>query len=161
MPAEQLAVHHARLQMLGRDRHRAFDHCVRQREAPEKRPGRRLTGFLVPAGADPPVLESRGRRLADVVQQRTECDRQALVSGERRGVAPQDRGSFVDHHQGVDPYIPLRMPLRILRHADQRVEFGMVPLEQAERAQQLEPPAGAARDREKLHPFLGHALGRQ
>ena len=39
------------------------------------------------------------------------------------------RARLVDHEQGVDPDVPLGMPLRLLRTADQRVELREQPLD--------------------------------
>ena len=92
-------------------------------------------GLLVVARADPPVDERRRGRLAEVVTDGAEHDRDLLRSLEI--VDPRPR--LIDDQQRVHPHIALGMPLWFLLAADQRFQLGEQLVDDTERERQLEP----------------------
>ena len=92
----------------------------------------------------------RRRRLAEVVRQRGKADRQwkALTRG------------LVDHHQGMDAGIDLRMVVGPLRHAEQRIDLGQQPDQRAALAQHLEH-ARRPVFHQAFRQFLPDPLGNQ
>ena len=92
-------------------------------------------------------IDARGRRLADIVKEDAEDEREGdLVRQER------------EHEAGVLEDVALGMELRRLLAAFQGVDFGQNDLEQAARIEQV-PAADALRREKNSHQLLADALG--
>ena len=76
-----------------------------------------------------------------------------------RSAVAKKRG-LVDHHLVVHPAVALGVPLRILRHVDERRELGRETQEPG-RAQELRAERRLRALAKQLAPLLEHALGRE
>ena len=97
------------------------------------------------------LLLRRGR-LTDIVQQHREADDQVLIA---RAHALLREG--VETKAGVRPGATLRMPLRILRYVDHRVQL-RVEARPTAGPQELQAERGAATAEQQLRPLLHQAL---
>ena len=122
----------------------------------EKRGCGRDALLLVIDRADPAVDERRRRRLAEVVADRAEHDREPL----RTRQVVDARARLVDDLQRVHPDVAFGMPLGLLRAADERVQLGKEPFDDAEVEREREADRRPRRA-EQLFEFAPDALGRQ
>ena len=109
----------------------------------EQRGRRRHAALLVAGRSDAAVDHRRRGRLAEVVTDRAEHHRDRRPAVE----SVDARARLVDHHQRVHPDVALRMPLGFLRAADERLELGQQPVDDAEIEREREAdrrPVGAA-----------------
>ncbi len=125
----------------------------------EKRRGRRDALFLVIDRADAAVEKRGRRRLAEVVRQRAEHDRDGL----RPRQIVDSRSRLIDDLQRVHPDVTLRMPLRFLLAADEREELGEQPLDDAEieRQRQADRRAPGAAAAFRFRPRRARPAGRR
>ena len=120
-------------------------------------PGRTDARDIVPIRTNPSVNPLRGRRLAEVMTQRGQHQRQVVVAGR----VPDPQGSrCVEDHQRVHPYVAFRMPLGVLLHAAQGVELGEES-KLARRLQDPEPEGRAGSAQQQLPELLEHPLAGQ
>jgi len=125
----------------------SFAILARQAQTRAERFEQRHTAFLVSSVARP--LRARCRALAEIVHQRGEPN---------FGFGTQQSG-LVEHHQGMQSGIDLRVPPRGLRHAEQRVDLRIYRLQRAALAQHPEELArfGFTQGLLGLLPYpLGH-----
>ena len=118
---------------------------------------RRDARLLVIDRSDPSVHERGGWRLAEIVADRPEHDGDLL----RMGKVVDARARLVDHHQRMDPDVPFRMPLGLLRTADERFQLREQRVDDAEAQGQLEPDGRPPRLEEELFEFPPDPLRRE
>ncbi len=130
---------HARLQVIRDDPEHFAAHIVplerMDGQAIQQRRGRPDACLFVIERADAAVDDRSGRRLAQVMTDRAEHDRHLLRIRE----IVDALSCLVDHEQGVDPDVPLGMPRGLLCTADEGLELGKQPLDDAELERQREP----------------------
>ena len=130
---------HARLQMLCDDAEDLLPHVVpldRSHVQPvEEARRRRHPLLLVIDRADATVEKGRRGGFAEVVAHGAQHHHEPLGPGQ----VVHSRARLVDHLQRVNPDIALGMPLRLLRAADERVQFGKQPFDDAQVERQREP----------------------
>ncbi len=95
--------------------------------------------------------------LPDVVHDRPEHDRDLLRPLE----AVDARARLVDHHQRVHPHVALRMPLRLLRAADERLQLRKQLVDDAEVEGEREADRRSAGEEQQLLDLAPDALGRK
>ncbi len=125
-------------------------------QAIEERSGWRHALRFVVDRPDPAVAEGGRGRLAQVVAHGAEHDRELLRSRQ----IVDARARLVDHLQGVHPHVAFGMPLRLLRTADQRVQFRQQTFDDAEVECEGEAD-GRLRCEQQLLELAPDALGRQ
>ena len=101
-----------------------------------------------------------GLGFPEIVEERAEHDVQRLLIVQPPAPARDDGRGRVDHHQRVDPDVPLGMPLRILGSRPARRAPGtgdaIAPVARA----RIRPPEGRDRGQE-LSDLVGDALLRK
>src|ERR1017187_1677069 len=112
--------------VMARDYQRKFAVVAWQFESVTQRLEECDAALLVSAVTRP--LCARGGSLAEVMNQRRKSH--ACVGRQCRGL--------IQHHERMNAGIDLRMPLRGLRNAEQRVDFGVDASKRAAFAQHLE-----------------------
>ena len=108
------------------------------------------------AKAQPPVGDGAYRRLAKVVSDRPDEHRNLLRSWQ----AVDASSRLVDHLERMHPDIPFGVPLRFLRAADERVQFGEELLDHAEFERETKANRRSWREEQFLE-LTPDALGRQ
>ena len=161
------------------ERRDLVNECARCPQPSEQRAGRGHPLDIVSMRSDPAIDPLRGRRLAEVVAERAEHEREVLASllrgvalrGERcgRGRDHSIRVAFagsgtsaqggcrIEDHQGVHPDVAFRVPFRVLRDSAQGVDLG----EEAELArvfQDLEADRGLRRAKQQLPELVEYPL---
>ena len=103
------------------------------------------------------VDERRRRRLAEIVTDSAEHHGQLLRSAEVVDAAAR----LVDDEQRVHPDVALRMPLGFLRTADERLQLGKEPVDDAELEREREADRRPFGQEQQLLDLAPDALGRQ
>ncbi len=140
-----------------------FAFGVRQAQPARDDPGDAAPDVLVMVERQPPAIAIHRRRLADIVQQRTQREREArrrrrVRAAERSRGRPPGVVEFLQHQHGVVPQIARRLHGLALRHAVHRADLRQDHRQQADSVGQPQPDYAVRIDQQAAQ-FLGDALG--